>query len=164
MCGDLTFAGSSDTLGGACANVDGSPCAGISVGTDGGVLLFGATPGAATSVSIEQTGADPITAPTVASNDASIALRWFVVEVGDSKKVTAIIGHDANGAEVFRLAQPLGPPYPDTTCSTGPRSATSCPAPSTARSGRSSPPTRRSATAPARSRALTLTFASRDRR
>ena len=113
VCGDLTFAGSSDTLGGACANVDGSPRAGISVGTDGGFLLFGATPGTATSVSIEQTGADPITAPTVASNDASIALRWFVVEVGDSKKVTAIIGHDANGAEVFRLAQPLGPPYPD---------------------------------------------------
>ena len=113
VCGDLTFAGSSDTLGGACANADGSPRPGISIGTDGGALLFGATPASATSVSVEQAGADPITAPTIASNDPSIELRWFVVEVGDSKKVTAIVGHDTNGAEVFRLAQPLGPPYPD---------------------------------------------------
>jgi hypothetical protein len=113
VCGDLTFGGSSETVGGACANVDGSPRPGISIGTDGGALLFGATPASATTVSVEQAGADPVTAPTVASNDPSIELRWFVVEVGDSKKVTAIVGHDANGAEVFRLAQPLGPPYPD---------------------------------------------------
>ena len=98
---------------GVCANADGSPRPGISIGTDGGALLFGATPASATSVSVEQAGADPITAPTIASNDPSIELRWFVVEVGDSKKVTAIVGHDTNGAEVFRLAQPLGPPYPD---------------------------------------------------
>ena len=113
VCGDLKVSGTSDTIGGACGNVDGSPRPGIGVGTDGGTLLFGATPVTATGVTIERTDGAPITAPTAASTDGSVALRWFVVDVPDSKKVTAIVGHDDAGNEVSRLEQPLGPPYPD---------------------------------------------------
>jgi hypothetical protein len=113
VCGDLRFSGSSDTTGSACANSDGSPRLGIGIGTDGGTLLFGAAPANATSVTIERTDGAPLTATTATSADPSVAARWFVVEVPDAKKVTAIVGHDDAGSEVSRLEQPLGPPYPD---------------------------------------------------
>ena len=113
VCGDLTIAGSDAPVGGACANADGSPRPGISIGTDGSTLVFGAVPSSATAISVEMTGSAPITAPTVASSDASIDLHWFVVEVPDSTKLTAIVGLDESGTEVLRIAQPLGPPYPD---------------------------------------------------
>ena len=44
VCGDLTFAGSDGSVAGACASADGSPRPGMSIGTDGTTLLFGATP------------------------------------------------------------------------------------------------------------------------
>ncbi len=113
VCGDLTFAGSDSSVAGACASADGSPRPGMSIGTDGTTLLFGATPTAVTNVSVEQSGADPITVPTVASSDASYPMRWFVVEVADAKRVTAITGTDEAGHEMMRISQPLGPPYPD---------------------------------------------------
>jgi len=113
VCGDLTFAGSDSTVAGACASADGSPRPGMSIGTDGTTLLFGATPSVVTNVTIEQSGADPVTVATVASSDASYPMRWYVVEVADAKRVTAITGTDASGQEVMRVSQPLGPPYPD---------------------------------------------------
>ncbi len=113
LCGDLNLTGSSDTLGSACTSLDGSARPGISLGTDGNALLFGATPATATAVSIELSGADPVTAPTVASTDAAIPVRWFVADVGDPQKVTVVVGLDDAGNEVMRIAQPLGPPYPD---------------------------------------------------
>ena len=113
VCGDLTLAGSDSSVAGACASADGSPRPGMSIGTDGTTLLFGATPSSVTQVSIEQSGADPVTVPTVASSDASYPMRWFVVEVADAKRVTAITGTDDAGHEMMRISQPLGPPYPD---------------------------------------------------
>ena len=113
VCGELTFAGPDNSVGGACTSVDGSPRPGVSIGTDGATLLFGATPSAVTNVSIEQSGADPITVPTVASSDASYPMRWFVVEVPDAQQVTAVAGTDDSGHELMRISQPLGPPYPD---------------------------------------------------
>ena len=86
----------------------------MSVGTDGTTLLFGATPSTAKTVAIEQAGAEPIKVPTVSSSDASsYPMRWFVVEVPDAKRVTAVVAVDDGGHETMRISQPIGPPYPD---------------------------------------------------
>ena len=107
VCGDLTLAGSDSSVAGACASADGSPRPGMSIGSDGTRLLFGATPSEVTKVSIEQSGADPITVPTVASSDASHPMRWYVVDVADAKRVTAVTGTDDAGHELMRISQPL---------------------------------------------------------
>ncbi len=112
VCGELTFDGG-DMVGSACAETTSSRGPGIGAGTDGTNVVFAATDPAVTRVEIERTGEQPLAADTVPSTDPSIPLRWFVISVGDSLKVTAIVGYDESGAEVVRVDQPLGPPYPD---------------------------------------------------
>ncbi len=111
VCGELAFDGG-DMVGSACAETTSSR-PGIGVGSDGANVVFAATEPAITRVEIVRTGLDPLAVDTVPSSDPSIPLRWFVASVGDPLKVTAIVGYDESGAEVVRVDQPLGPPYPD---------------------------------------------------